>query len=291
MMAELKKKMSSKSFFVSDLHGKSYRYEKLFEKIKIDKPGQVFFGGDLYPSFKEMFKSDKDFFEDFFVKYFEDLYKEIGADYPDVFIILGNDDPKTEEEKFLDEKYAKYWNYIHNKRVKYGEYEIIGYANIPPTPFLYKDWEVYDVSRYVDPGCIHPTEGKRAVDPKRDIEFSTIKKDLEILCEGINSEKTIMLFHSPPYKTNLDRAALDNVSFEHVLLDVHVGSIAIKEFVEAKQPLVTMHGHIHESSRITGEWSEITGNTISFNAAIDTNQLSIIIFDKKNPKDAKQEIL
>jgi Icc-related predicted phosphoesterase len=78
---------------------------------------------------------------------------------------------------------------------------------------------------------------------------------------------------------------------DHVPLDVNVGSIAIKEFIEEKQPLLTLHGHIHESTRITGSWKHILGKTISFNASIDTNNLSIIIFDLKNPKNARQEIL
>ncbi|PLX09550.1 MAG: hypothetical protein C0596_03200 [Marinilabiliales bacterium] len=280
-----------KAFFVSDLHGKESRYRKLCERIKADKPEVVFFGGDLYPSFKDMIKSEQSFFDDIFLTYFKNLKVELKEDYPKMFIILGNDDPKLEEDRFFDKKYTEYWSYINNQKVKFKDWNIFGYAFVPPTPFLNKDWEVYDVSRYVDPGCIHPTEGKRTVDPGRDIEYSTIKKDIEKLTEGFKPEKSLFLFHSPPYQTNLDRAALDNMYFDHVPLDVHVGSIAIKEFIEQKQPFITMHGHIHESSRITGEWKQIFGKTVSFNAAIDSNKLSIIIFDLKNTNNARREIL
>jgi len=283
-------KDNTNCFFVSDLHGKLDRYEKLFEQIRKEKPEIVFFGGDLYPSFKLLLNSKIDFFEDIFVKYFEDLYSDMGDDYPEFFIILGNDDPKSEEVRFQDKKFNKLWNYIHNRKNNFKGYEIYGYANIPPSPFIYKDWELYDVSRYVDPGSIHPTEGKRSVDPQRDIEYATIKKDLEKLFSDINPNKTIVLFHSPPFKSNLDRADLEGKYIDHVPMDVHVGSIAIKEFIENKQPLLTMHGHIHESSRLTGSWKQITGKTHSFNAAIDTNQLSIITFDIKMIKNAQQEI-
>jgi Icc-related predicted phosphoesterase len=37
----------SANFFVSDLHGKKDRYEKLFNKIEAEKPASVFLGGDL----------------------------------------------------------------------------------------------------------------------------------------------------------------------------------------------------------------------------------------------------
>jgi len=35
-----------------------------------------------------------------------------------------------------------------------------------------------------------------------------------------------------------------------------VGSIAVRRFIEERQPLLTLHGHIHESARLTGDWRE-----------------------------------
>ena len=37
-------------FFVSDLHGKIARYNKLFSQILAEEPEAVFLGGDLLPS-------------------------------------------------------------------------------------------------------------------------------------------------------------------------------------------------------------------------------------------------
>lgn len=39
-------------------------------------------------------------------------------------------------------------------------------------------------------------------------------------------------------------------------MDVHVGSIALRRFIEARQPLLTLHGHVHESARLTGSWHQ-----------------------------------
>ena len=66
----------------------------------------------------------------------------------------------------------------------------------------------------------------------REQRHSTIKKDLAKLEESSVFDKTILLFHTPPYRTNLDRAALYGKKIDHVPLDVHVGSIAVKEFIK-----------------------------------------------------------
>ena len=50
--------------------------------------------------------------------------------------------------------------------------------------------------------------------------------------------KNIMLVsHTPPVQTKTDRLANGN----------HVGSMAVRTFIEKKQPLVCLTGHIHES--------------------------------------------
>ena len=282
-------------YFVSDLHGKIDRYEKLFEAIREEKPMALFLGGDLLPHSLKQQKINNRVITDFTTQYlidrFELLKRQMGKEYPSVFVILGNDDARSEEKHFIAHTEKNLWHYIHFRREMYRGYNIFGYSYVPPTPFQIKDWERYDVSRYVDPGCVPPTEGFRTVESTDDIEYSTIKKDLEKMAGNMPHEKSIFLFHSPPYKTNLDRAALDGMTVDHVPLDVHVGSIAIKQFIEDSQPFLTLHGHIHESSRITGQYIEITGRSIALGAAWDGPELAIIKFDLDNPKDAKRELL
>ncbi len=281
----------TKCFFVSDLHGHFDRYEKLFRQIEEDKPDAVFFGGDLLPhAFKKLENYD-DFTTDFLFPQLHQLKKVLKEKYPQVFLILGNDDTRCEEEIFQEESKKGLFHYINQKKVYLNNYPVFGYSFVPPTPFQLKDWEKYDVSRYVDPGCIHPTEGSRTIETNEDIEYATIKNDLEILTENEDLSNAIFLFHSPPYKTNLDRAALDGIMVEHVPLDVNVGSIAIKRFIEDKQPLVTLHGHIHESTRLTGYWQQQFGKTISFNAAHDGPELSLIVFDLENVLEATRLLI
>ncbi|HUU04736.1 MAG TPA: hypothetical protein VMZ49_02545, partial [Patescibacteria group bacterium] len=81
----------------------------------------------------------------------------------------------------------------------------------------------------------------------------------------------------------LDRAALDGRQVDSVPLDVHVGSIAIRRFIETRQPLVTLHGYVHESARLTGSWQEKIGRTFCFSAAHDGPELAVVFLIPRIP--------
>ena len=277
--------------FVSDLHGSEDRYKKLFAFLREQTPKALFIGGDILPPLTG-FHGSGDFLEDYLLPEFRKLKQELGSAYPPVFIILGNDDPRAYEQEMEAADAEGLWHYMHQRKGRIENHPVFGYAHIPPTPFRLKDWERYDVSRYVDPGCTHPTEGTHTVEPGVDLEYTTIAGELEELLGEQDLTDAIVLFHSPPYKSNLDRAALDGMMVDHVPLDPHVGSIAIQRMIEKRQPAVTLHGHIHESSRLTGSWKQQFGHTWSFNAAIEKrNQLAVICFDPRHPAKAERKIL
>ncbi|MBC8321087.1 MAG: metallophosphoesterase [Bacteroidetes bacterium] len=283
-------------FFVSDLHGSHSRYQKLFSAIEKEKPKAVFWGGDLLPSglfaLTSKSKTTGDFINDVLFSGFSSLKKTLKNNYPRVFLILGNDDGKGDEDDIKKGEQLGYWEYIHNKKVTFSDFDVYGYSYVPPTPFIIKDWERYDVSRYTDPGCLPPEEGAyfKKVDRKK-IIHQTIQKDLKLLAGDNKLERSIFLFHSPPYKTKLDRAALDGRKIDHVPLDVHVGSIAISRFIAERHPMITLHGHIHESARITGHWYEQIGNTTAISAAHDGNELALVRFNPDDPKSSERELI
>ena len=105
----------------------------------------------------------RDFVKDYLTQGFEKLRSRLGKAYPEVFLILGNDDGRFEEAAFLDLAATGLWIYAHNRRCPLSQYEVYGYAYVPPTPFMLKDWERYDVSRFVPPGCVSPEDGQRSV--------------------------------------------------------------------------------------------------------------------------------
>ncbi len=283
-------------FFVSDLHGSIDRYQKLFHAIAKERPDAVFIGGDILPSAALTLSSRSskylDFINEYLIKKTIQLRKELVGDLPKIFLILGNDDGRFTETAIMDAADKGLWEYIHNKKVLFKQYTVFGYSYIPPTPFLLKDWEKYDVSRYVDPGSISPEEGMRSF-PVSDhsLKYSTIKKDLDRLTRNENLKKAIFLFHAPPYKTKLDHAALEGKMIDHVPFDVHVGSIAIQRFIKTRQPLLTLHGHVHESSRLSLSWQDRIGKTYAFTAAHDGPELALIRFDPENLEGAERELI
>jgi len=278
-------------FFVSDLHGRSSRYRKLFDAIAAETPNGVFIGGDIMPGLGSP-EAGGDFLKDSFLAGLGNLRKKLGGAYPRIFVILGNDDPRVLEGSLIEAAGAGVLAYMHGRKEAFGEWTIYGYAHTPPSPFLLKDWERYDVSRFVDPGCVSPEEGWRtvAVAPD-DIQFGTIAEDLSVLAGSDDLANAVFLFHAPPHKSNLDRAGLDGRYVDHAPLDVHVGSIAIRRFIETSQPLLTLHGHIHESARITGSWRDSLGRTTLLSAAHDGPELALVRFDLEDPSKATRELL
>jgi Icc-related predicted phosphoesterase len=283
-------------YFVSDLHGRIDRYRKLFARVRIEPPDALFMGGDLLPHTSRARLASGNgpdgFAGGYLAAEFRALRNALRNSYPRVFLILGNDDPRSVEDVFAQEAGRDLWEYLHNRKVRWQGYSVYGYACVPPTPFQLKDWERYDVSRYVDPGCIPPEKGFCSVSvTDRERRLATIQRDLAQLTGGDDLSQAIFLFHTPPYQTNLDRTAVDGMKVDHVPLDVHAGSIAVRRFIESRQPLVTLHGHIHESARITGSWKEMIGRTPAFSAAHDGPELALVKFSPQDPAKAGRELI
>ena len=282
--------------FVSDLHGNTGHYQKLFRVIAKETPRAVFLGGDLLPSVLSLvgFRGSAyaDFINEYLLKEFALLRHEMKEAFPRIFIVMGNDDGRFAEASVLDVEASRVWEYVHNRKVSFEDFQVYGYSYVPPTPFLLKDWERYDVSRYVDPGSVSPEEGMRSVPVHKDEQRNaTIKDDLDKLVGDDSLERAIFLFHAPPYNSSLDRAALDGKMIDHVPFDLHVGSIAIRRFIEEREPLLTLHGHIHESARLTGSWRDRIGRTHAFSAAHDGPELSVIRFAPGILDSATRELI
>lgn len=284
------------ALFVSDLHGETARYRKLFEAIRREKPEAVFIGGDILPhGWGVPVSSDpahEDFIHEFLVRNLLALRQALGKNYPRIFLIMGNDDARAEEATVLEAARLGIWDYVHQRKVGFGPFTIYGYAYVPPTPFRLKDWEKYDVSRYIDPGAVSPEEGWRTHAVSEDEKkYGTISADLDRLTENQDLTMAIFLFHAPPYQTRLDLSDQRNRKVDHVPLDNNLGSIAIRRFIERRQPLLTLHGHIHESARLSGSWRDQLGRTLCFSAAHDGPELALVRFDPEFPEAADRLLI
>jgi len=280
-----------KGIFVSDIHGSIPRYQHLFQIIREETPDAVFLGGDLLPLRLMKHASMEEFIE---TTIFSGM-KKIKRNYDKkirFFVIMGNDDPRMYENFFMKADNAGLLDYIHQKTISFKKMNIVGYSYVPPTPFQLKDWERYDISQYVDVGAISPEHGRRTIDvPLDEIKYSTIAEDLEKLSKQSPAKNTIYLFHSPPYHSCLDRADLHGKKVDHAPIDVNVGSIAIQRFIKAYQPILTLHGHVHESAHITGCWKETIGRTYSFSAAHYGPELAVVRFNTNHLENSTRELI
>ncbi|HET6347923.1 MAG TPA: metallophosphoesterase [Candidatus Krumholzibacteria bacterium] len=277
--------------FAADIHGRVDHYRKLFTAIETGRPRAVFLGGDLL-AHAHLSGGGGEFIREFLGSHLAALRARLGESYPRIFVILGNDDPAQEEAACTELAARHLWDYVHLRRTEFEGHAIYGYAFVPPTPFGLKDWERYDVSRYVPPGCVSPEAGHHSVAVDAHVvKYATIQDDLARLAGDDAMERAVLLVHSPPHETALDRAALDGRMIDGVPMDVHVGSIAVRRFIETRQPLLTLHGHVHESARLTGSWRDRIGRTHMFSAAHDGPELALVGFDLDDLEGATRRLL
>jgi Icc-related predicted phosphoesterase len=91
----------------------------------------------------------------------------------------------------------------------------------------------------------------------RDIPDEDLGALIESMASKLRSpEKAVFNIHVPPYASGLDIAPLLDESLKPVIVggDVTtgpVGSKAVRAAIERYQPLVTLHGHIHESRAVS----------------------------------------
>lgn len=138
------------------------------------------------------------------------------------FILPGNDDSFDIDDPILRSEY------IINPEGKVvdldGYHEMIstGYSN--PTPW----------------------------DTPREESEEALQNRIEAMVSKVeNLQMCIFNFHAPPFDSGLDEApqldkTLKQVTSVGVVMGA-VGSTAVRESIEAHQPLVGLHGHIHES--------------------------------------------
>jgi Icc-related predicted phosphoesterase len=71
-----------------------------------------------------------------------------------------------------------------------------------------------------------------------------------------------------------------NIGLDVCWSDEKVGSQAIYKFIEKNQPLLTLHGHIHESPAKSGVWKAKVGKTISVQPGqLKPDSVSYVIID------------
>lgn len=274
----------------ADIHGNVTQYEKIKNIVAENNISFVFLCGDILPkdggtwtpaNKTRTISMQADFINNYFLRYLAEL-----GQIAKVYAIFGNDDfisnyhlvkeAGIPNVTFLDGEIAKL-------PILDQELYVAGYSHIGLTPFLHKDWEKWDMNPGNIPHKLYRTDGYSSVEGKhiaidRIDSPSTIQGDLRQLRALGDPQKTVYIFHEAPYDTPLDMIAPDNKYIKDGQL--HIGSVAIRNFIENAHPLLTMHGHIHETFAQSGDYKWQSRKSMSVTAANDfsSDTLSYVLF-------------
>jgi len=184
------------------------------------------------------------------------------------------------------------------------DFDIVGYSFVPITPFGIKDWEKYDFSDpprnfeaeyLIRKKTNYRLEAKKSTkDGWEDFSFTpaiekndSIQKDLRCELFLKSPERTIYVFHCPPNNTNLDITSPLSLSGK-----MHVGSMALRLFIEKYQPYLTLHGHIHETVEMSGNFKDKIGNTLCLASGNHNvgDKLAVLVFEIDKAEEVKRII-
>ena len=307
----------TKIFFATDVHGSETTFRKFLNASKMYKVDVAIIGGDITGKGLVFISETSNGYETEF------LGKKVTARNEDelrslirevrkrgLYVHIDKEEAIEEiksspvkAEKLLMEhmiEVVKEWLRLAEERLK--GLGIKCYIS-PGNDDVYEIDEVLNSSEYV----INPEEkivmiddehemlsvGKANITPwkcPRDVTEEELGKTIERLVSELEDPKrAIFNFHVPPFNTYLDVAPELDENLRQVVRAgqismVNVGSTAVREAIQKYQPLLGLHGHIHESKGV-----EKLGNTLCINPGSEyfdgvLNGV-IVIIDRDRVKD------
>ena len=247
--------------FCADLHGNLGQFRRVLEHARSEGIRYVVFGGDLTP--KDADRRTPALQRAFLGKELFPLFREmVDPERLEVLLILGNDDFRSNQAFVVEQQRAGVPFGLIDREpfVTEGGFSIVGYSSVPSTPFKYKCWERRDLRDDVDFSARPDTRLVGVISDGDELEpYSlgsmldqpSIEEELHALTAGLPMDKTVLVAHAPPWGTVCD--------FNRERK--HVGSRGVRAFIEDRQPYLTLHGHIHETVDLSGEFVERIGRT------------------------------
>lgn len=266
-------------FFTSDLHGVSDLYEQVLALAAGRRPRVVIIGGDLGPhaTGDAGVLRQRLFLEGFLVEFARRLRE--AAPGTRLLLLMGNDDWRTNHDA-LEAQDGELWDVLHERVVTVDGVRVAGLSWVPITPFLIKDWERWEDGAAESPARLAGVRSEDGV--VRDYAFDpahrapTIADALAALAGAEGSPECLYVLHSPPHGTSCDVTRDGH----------HVGSRAIRAFIERLQPPLVLSGHIHESPTVSKAWHDRIGTSVVVNPGqFGSPRLSGVWFDPQRPAD------
>jgi len=259
-----------KLIVLSDIHQRHFKLSHLADVAKKEKPDAICIAGDLV--YNKFIFNFKHFIDKTFYKYAEEIKKYC----PYLFVIPGNDDNGEVHDYLLTTNGSdNLWYNVHDRVISALGLEFTGVPFVLDHPFGYKYWSVKETDEELRINPLQlsrPVTTKVGVDGYVNIEnyaqFLTDRPSMETILKNLSTKvkdisKSVFLIHCPPWGCGLDITNHGDIC----------GSKSIMRFILDKQPLITVHGHIHESPHYTGKWCCQVADTWSINAGQIENDL------------------
>jgi Icc-related predicted phosphoesterase len=270
-----------KILFASDLHGSDLCYRKFLKAIQNYKADVAIIGGDLTGKalVPVIAKKDGSYVATLFgvehrardekeLARLIDRISAVGFYYK--IVTIGEYEELSQNDSLLKEVFKelivdriKKWLDLAENVVKEHK---VQFLLMPGNDDIYEIDEIINKSEHVvNPagkiiqingvhevvGCDHAN-----ITPwkcPRDIEDTALEAKLEEIMMNVKNKNTaILVAHAPPYGTKIDLAPALDKDLKYITkggqaIFEHVGSKAVRKIIEKYQPLLGLHGHIHES--------------------------------------------
>ncbi len=261
--------------FTSDLHGHLPLYDQLTELVRRERPDVLVLGGDNHPDPdpQQAGCSQASFVHDDLIPRIR-RWREAASGLSTV-CLLGNHDVGCVRAALAQHAAAGTLAVLdaHDVWSRDGVH-FLGMPLAPPSPHWAKDFERLDM-----PGDPLPVDGGMVWDPGHFRLAAVSARSWfagrptlleELAAAPLLPEPWIFVCHAPPFDTKLDR--LPQLTFP-------IGSRAVRRFVEERQPLCALHGHVHESPAVTHAYHDRIGRTVCVNPGQSDDALHAILFD------------
>jgi len=278
-----------KVLFTGDLHGRQVLYEGMMELAVKQEVQCIILGGDILPTiipspialingraeFQDDLKGQLRFVDD----YLSTVFASFLAANPGMktLYIPGNHDWIPALER-LATALPQAVN-IHGKTVHLGGIAFFGYACVIDSTFWVKDYARRDLKHdsYV-PSKFAIVSDTDRLRPSPDGEYAVNNPSIEEDLMSVSFDDpghTFCVFHCPPYDTGLDTLHTGKP----------IGSKAIRGFLERTRPLVSLHGHIHESPYMSGVYRTHINGCLAVNPGQGPNLFHAVTFDTDDPEE------
>ncbi len=249
----------------SDLLGRPEHYAALARALDSVSPDALVLGGNMFPDDPTRDPEEMGTRQPIYVlEVFRNWLNQALKAHPKMAVvsIFGHRDWLSSAlamEDLAKQTQPRLHILAHDRPFELRGLTFLGYSKSPPTDGYVKDFERLDLHGDRLPflgGARWDPNRRRAIAGSAKVQFAqfpSIADDLEKL--AVPAGPWVFAAHAPPFDTQLDR-------------DYHrepIGSKAIKQTIERRQPLVSLHGHVTSSPDVTGACQQTIGSTTAVN--------------------------